>query len=384
MGQMTSRERVVTALEHREPDRVPFDCSFVYESYLRIKDYLGLNPAREVRTSSPWLTISPPLELIDALAIDLCYIGLRKPKDAPVFEYGMDTFTDEWGVEFKKTEQDSGLYYGFSNQVLEGATVADLEDFPWPDPHNPELTEGLGEQAQELYETTDLALVGKFSNSIFEQAFYMRGFEQLLLDLSFAPDFVEALLSKMVDLALARLDVGLQACGRYIQAVRLAGDDMGQQDGPLMSPRMFRAQIKPHFSRYYGEARALIDRYNPRIKIIAHTDGDVYPIIPDYIEMGLDVLNPVQPYVAEMEHEKLKAEFGDRLAFHAGIDIQKVMPFGTPEEVAAEALKTMRALGPGGGYILAPTHYLQADVPPENVIALRDAVLEHGGYPLSE
>lgn len=382
MGQMTSRERVVAALEHREPDRVPFDCSFVYESYLRIKDYLGLEPAREVLPSSPWLAISPPLELIDALDIDLCYIGLRKPQDAPVFEYGVETFRDEWGVEFKKTEQENGLYYGFSNQALEGASVADLEDYPWPDPSNPELTEGLEEKARELYETTDLALVGKFSNSIFEQAFYMRGFEQLLLDLSFEPEFVEALLSKMVDLALARLSVGLQACGKYIQAVRFAGDDMGQQDGPLMSPRMFRAQIKPHFSRYYREARSLIDRYNPEIKIIAHTDGDVYPIIPDYIEMGLDCLNPVQPYVAEMEHEKLKAEFGNRLAFHAGIDIQKVLPFGSPEEVKAEAVKTMRALGPGGGYILAPTHYLQADVPPENVIALRDAVLEFGRYPL--
>jgi uroporphyrinogen decarboxylase len=113
---------------------------------------------------------------------------------------------------------------------------------------------------------------------------------------------------------------------------------------------------------------------------MAHTDGDVYPFIPDYIEMGLDVLNPVQPYVAEMEHEKLKREFGARLAFHGGIDLQKVLPFGTPEQVRAEAIKVMRALGPGGGYILAPTHYLLPDVPPQNVIALRDAVLEHGRY----
>jgi len=384
MGGMTSRERVTAALEHREPDRVPFDCGFVYESYLRLKEYLNLDPDVEVRPSSPWLAISPPIELIDELSIDLYYIGLKRAKNAPVFEYGMETYTDEWGVKFKKVEQPGGLYYGFDNQVLEGATPADLDDYPWPDPSNPELTEGVEQKARDLYENTDLALIGKFSNSIFEQAFYMRGFEQLLLDLSFEPDFVEALLGKLVDLALARLEVGLQTCGKYLQAVRFAGDDMGQQDGPLMSPRMFRSLIKPHFSRYYREARNLIDRFNPRIKIIAHTDGDVYPIIPDYIEMGLDVLNPVQPYVAEMEHEKLKAEFGDRLAFHAGIDIQQVLPFGTPEEVKAEAVKTMRALGPGGGYILAPTHYLQADVPPENVIALRDAVQEFGRYPFGD
>ena len=116
---------------------------------------------------------------------------------------------------------------------------------------------------------------------------------------------------------------------------------------------------------------------------MAHTDGDVYPIIPDYCEIGLDVLNPVQPYVAEMEHERLKREFGDRLSFHGGIDLQQVLPFGTPEEVKREAINIMHRLGPGGGYILAPTHYLLPDVLPENILALRNAVIQYGSYPLS-
>jgi len=175
----------------------------------------------------------------------------------------------------------------------------------------------------------------------------------------------------------------LTACGPYIQVLRLAGDDMGQQTGTLVSPKTFRAVIKPRFARVYQAARRLLDEINPACKIMAHTDGDVYPIIPDYLEMGLDVLNPTQPYVAEMDHEVLKREFGNRLSFHGGIDLQKVMPFGTPDEVRAEAIKTMRALGPSGGYILSPTHYLQPDVPPENVIALRDAVMECGHYPLT-
>ena len=382
MVEMASRERVITTLNHKEPDRVPFDCSFVYEGYLRIKEYLGLTT--EVVPSSPWLAVSNPIELIDALNVDLCYIGLGKPKNAPVFDYGMDTYTDEWGATFRKLENKTGLSYEIFDPVLKDANIEDLEDYPWPDPYNPELTEGLEEKARDLFENTDLALIGKFSNSIFEQAFYLRGFQQMLMDVSLNPEFVDALMGRMVDIALARLEVGLKACGKYIQCVRFAGDDMGQQSGPLMSPKMFRRVIKPQFSRYYKAARAMIDEYNPEIKIIAHTDGDVYPIIPDYIEMGLDVLNPVQPYVAEMEQEKLKAEFGDSLAFHAAIDIQRVMPFGTPEEVRQEAVKTMQTLGAGGGYILAPTHYLQGDVPPENVIALRNAVLECGNYPLGE
>jgi len=380
MAEMTSRERVVTALSHQEPDRVPFDCSFVYEGYIRLKEYLGLKT--EVVPSSPWLAISNPLELISELNIDVCYIGLRKPKNTPVFEYGMEIYTDEWGATFRKLENPTGLSYEIIDPALRDATINDLENYPWPDPYNPELTEGVEEKAQDLYQNSDLALIGKFSNSIFEQAFYLRGFEQMLLDLSLNPEFAIALMEKLVDIALARLDVGLKACGQYIQCVRFAGDDMGQQSGPLMSPKMFRQIIKPVFSRYYAAARDMIDQYNTEIKIIAHTDGDVYPMIPDYIEMGLDVLNPVQPYVAEMEHDKLKAEFGDRLSFHAAIDIQRVMPFGTPEEVKAVAIETMQTLGHGGGYILAPTHYLQGDVPPQNIIALRDAVLEHGHYPL--
>ena len=383
MAEMTSRERVVTTLDHREPDRVPFDCTFGYQGYLRLKEYLGLETAIDVLPGSPWLIVSTPIELLHELKIDLCYIGLGKSKNTPTFEYGMESYTDEWGVKFRKIELPSGLIYDITDPVFSGATIDDLDDYPWPDPYDPDLVEGLEEKARNLSENTDFALIGKFSNSIFEQAHYMRGFEQLLMDLSLEPDFVDGLMEKLVDIALARLEVGLKACGKYIQAVRFAGDDMGQQNGPIMSPSMFRNLIKPQFSRYYQKARKLIDRYNPAIKIIAHTDGDVYPIIPDYIEMGLEVLNPVQPYVAEMEHDKLKDEFGDRLSFHAAIDIQRVMPFGTPEEVKAEAIKTMRDLGPGGGYILAPTHYLQADVPPENIIALRDAVLEFGVYPLS-
>lgn len=384
MGEMTSRQRVITTLEHREPDRVPFDCTFSYGGYLRLKDYLGLETTKEVYPSNSWLSVGSPIELLEEMNIDLCYIGLSRPSNSPVFEYGMDSFTDEWGVDYRKIEHSSGLYYDFSNQILGDATVKDLEDFPWPDPYSPELTDGLESKCRDLYENTDFALVGKFTNSIFERAFFMRGFEQMLMDVVINPEFATALMEKLVDIAVARLEVGLKAAGKYIQVVRLAGDDMGHQTGPLISPNSFRQVVKPCFARLYHSARTIAHKYNPEIKLMAHTDGDVYPIIPDYIEMGLDVLNPVQPFVADMEHDKLKKEFGDRLSFHAGIDIQKVMPFGTTKEVKTEAINAMKDLGPGGGYILAPTHYLQPDVPPENIIALRDAVMEFGKYPLSD
>jgi uroporphyrinogen decarboxylase len=382
MAGMTSRERVVMALNHQEPDRVPFDCTFSYGGYLRLKEYLGLEVKKEAYPSTSWLSVGTPPELLEELQIDLCYIGLNRTSDTPVFQYGIDSYTDEWGVRYRKIEHLTGIYYDFANRVLDGATIESLEDYPWPDPYNPELVEGLEEKCRALYESTDLALVGKFSESVFERAFYMRGFDKLLIDIMMNPEFAGALMDKLVDNAIARIEVGLQACGRYIQILRLAGDDMGHQTGMLMSPKSFRDVVKPRFARLYEAAKRMAHQINPGIKLMAHTDGDVYPIIPDYIEMGLDVLNPVQPYVAEMEHDKLKAEFGDQLSFHGGIDIQKVLPYGTPEEVRQEALTTMRALGRGGGYILAPTHYVQPDVPPQNIIALRDAVMEHGRYPL--
>jgi uroporphyrinogen decarboxylase len=381
MSEMTSRERVVVALKHQEPDRVPFDCNFSYGAYLKIKEYLGLQTDRDVKPSSSWLSISNPAELIQEMNIDLIYIGLGADPNQPIFNFGMESYTDEWGVTYRKSENETGLHYEFANQVLGEATVPDLDNHPWPDPHNPSLYADLENKCKLVYETTNLALVGKFSNSIFEQAFYMRGYEQLLIDLKTNPDFVCALMSRLVDIALARIEGGLKACGKYIQVLRLAGDDLGQQSGMIISPNMFRRVLKPHFERLYQSTQSLIRVYNPEIKMMTHTDGDVYPIIPDLIEMGLDILNPVQPYVAEMDHQVLKEKFGNSLSFHGGIDIQKVMPFGTPDEVRAEAIKTMQALGRQGGYILAPTHYIQPDVPPENVIALRDAVIEYGSYP---
>jgi uroporphyrinogen decarboxylase len=383
MAAMTSRQRVITALDHREPDRVPFDCTFGNIAYARLEKYLGYKSQVEVHPSGPSLNVRPPVEFLQLLQIDLYYIGLGLPKSVPSFEFGMETYTDEWGVLHRKIENPLGCHYESVSHPLASARIEDLDDFPWPDPNDPALVNGLEEKAHNLYANTDLALVGKFSNSLFEQAFILRGLEQLFLDFSLNPEFVCALMDKLTEIAIQLVRVGLSACGKYLQILRLAGDDMGHQRGTLLSPTKFRQIVKPRFARLYQEAKRLFQQYNPKGKLMAHSDGDVYPLLPDYIEMGLDIFNPVQPYVAEMEHTRLKREYGNRLCFHGGMDIQNILPYGDPDIVRAEAIKVMQALGRGGGFILAPTHYLLADVPPENVIALRDAVLEHGSYPLA-
>jgi uroporphyrinogen decarboxylase len=381
MREMSSRQRVVRTLEHCEPDRVPWDCNFTMSAYLKLMDYIGLKHEGELKPN--WGTIIRPCKaLMEELQVDLHYIHLSASENAPPFEYGVESYTDEWGVTYRKVHNPSGFYYEFSDHPLANATIRDLEDYPWPDPYEPSRIEGLEERCRDLYENTDFTLVGKFSTPIFEQAFYLRGYEQWLIDLATNPDFACALMDKLTDISIALAQSGLKVCGKYIQIYRVAGDDQGHQHGTILSPKMFRELVKPRFKRLYQSIKSTLQECNLPCKLKAHTDGDVYPIISDYIDMGLDVLNPVQPYVAEMDHARLKKEFGSLLSFHGGIDIQRVLPFGTSDEVKMEAKKTMEILGRGGGYILAPTHYVQADVPPENIIALRDAVLEHGRYPL--
>lgn len=382
MPELTSRERVEITLDHQGPDRVPWDCTFTVDAYKNLMRFLGLPIKEELRPN--WASaISPSIELLNELQTDLRYVGLSKPKGAPVFEYGREKNVDEWGIVFKKVVQPNDRFeYFFDEQPLAKATIKDLEDFPWPDPYDPSRIEGLEEKCRALYESTGFALVGRFNTPVFEQAHYMRGFQQFLMDCAMDPEFAGALLDKTTEIAIGMVEAGLRACGKYLTILRLAGDDMGQQDRTILSPKMFRELVKPRFARLYKASKTEFLRYNPKGKIKAHTDGNVYPLLEDYVEMGLDILNPVQPYVAQMDHQHIKEAYGDRLAFHGGIDIQGVLPFGAPDEVRAEAKKVIQVLGRGGGYILAPTHYVLPDVPPENIIALRDAVLKAGKYPL--
>ncbi len=379
---MSSRERVVTALQHEEPDRVPLDIPFGYQAYDNLRRFLGFRSGDPLLPSGPDLTVRPPPAFLQAMNIDLFYVGLAAAADEPKFEYGLEEYSDEWQVRYERIEQQAGMMYEARRHPLMHAMKEDLRHFPWPDPNDPARTEGLAEKCRSLYEDTDFAIVGRFNTSIFEQAVMLRGYEQFLIDLMTDLDFASALLDRLTEIAMGMLQVGVTTAGRYLQILRLAGDDMGHQTGTILSPATFRAVIKPRFGKLYKHARSLLDRINPDVKIMAHTDGDVYAIIPDYIDMGLDVLNPVQPRVTNMDHPRLKQEFGRRLSFHGGIDIQQLMPFGTVDEVKHQAKVAMRALGVGGGYILAPTHYLLPDVPPENILALRDAVLIGGRYPL--
>jgi len=254
----------------------------------------------------------------------------------------------------------------------------DLDRYPWPDLAHPGRFVGLREKAKAIQDA-GYAVVALSGVSPFEQSYMMRGIENWLLDLAADPDFALALLRKVTDLMKAAVINLLEEAGEYID-VLVTGDDLGSQNGPMISPKMYRRLVKPFHAELMSEIKK-----RTRARIFYHSDGDIYPLLPDLIEVGIDLLNPVQVSAREMgDTARLKREFGDRLSFCGAIDTQWVLPYGTPDDVRAEVRRRIRDLAPGGGYVLAAVHCIQPDVPPENILAMCDEAKKAGRYPHRE
>jgi uroporphyrinogen decarboxylase len=380
----TSRRRVETALAHCEPDRVPMDLTITVKPYRRLRELLGL-PTEEALKVSAFTEVRPAPDVLQALGIDLTYLQLRGPAHwQPPARQPDGSEIDEWGVGRRRIDLPGGAYLNeVSCSPLAQATLADLQRYPWPDPHDPGRVLGLEDEARALYTGTDLAIMGRFGGTLLEQAGYLRGWQRWMMDLVAQPAFARALLEIITDLQIAMDEAGLRAAGRYLSIFKVSGEDLGMQDRPLFSMKVWREVVRPPLERRWRAARAALSRHAPQAKIMLHSDGAMRAFIPDLLACGIDVLDPIQTHCAEMDPYELKRDFGDRLTFHGAVDTQAVLPFGTAAEVQAEALRCLDALGPGGGYILAPVHNVQADVPPENLVAMCRAVREYGRYPLA-
>jgi uroporphyrinogen decarboxylase len=379
---MTRRERVLAALEHREPDRVPMHMTITVEAYENLKQHMGLAIDEEPNVGR-WTGVPIHPEVADAFGLDIIRLPnpLDKAQNRPELTDPEAAFIDEWHCQWYKIPRpDGGFYYEIMDPPLADATVEDLDNFPWPEPEG--VAEGAVGQFRQVRETTDLAIMTKIGGAVFELATYMRGMQQWYTDLVLNPAFATRLMAKIAEIQAQRDINALQAVGQYIDILRLSGEDMGTQERPLISLQMFRDLVQPHLKKVWSTAKEHLLAQNPRGKIMLHSCGSVRPFIEDWIAMGLDVLDPIQVSAKGMDTAELKAQFGDRLVFHGAIDTQHVLPFGTPEDVREEVRRRIGDLAPGGGYILAPVHNVQADVPPENLIAMRDAVEAFGTYPI--
>lgn len=375
---MTSRERVAHTLNHKQPDRPPFDCTLTIDAYNRLLDHLRL-PIPHKTDCTLFSTVKVDPEMIEAMQLDFAYITLAPSTSFPAFTNGVESYTDLWGLEYKKMVQPNGVVnYQVVNAPLAEAGTDDLADYPWPDSDDDSLFRNMEQEASELYRNTDLALIGNFGGSLFTLASLLRGMEQWYVDLMLDKDFVNRLLDILITYYTTIYTRSIDLIGRYLSIVRIDNDDYGTQEGLLISRDLFVETIKPQVAEYYGTVKTAFQKINPAGVLMKHSCGDVSGIIDDLIEMGIDILDPVQVSAKGMNIEGLKQRFGDRLCFHGGIDTQGLLPFGTVEEVRNGVAHTIEVLGRDGGYIVCPVHHVEGDVPPENLLAIRDEVEKNG------
>ena len=373
---MKPRERVLAALDHREPDRVPLDflggvSSITLQAYVKLKEHLGLPWEGEKYDSwNGMVTIDPGI--LRLFGIDFRKIGLNLPAGWQSKIYPDNTFLDEWGLRRKPSPD--GLYNEIVPTLKNAADQDDIESHPWPDPQAPGLVDGLEKEARELENAGWAVATASIGGGIFEIAWWLRGFTNFIKDLYKNPSFAHCLLSKITDVQIALLDILLGEVGDHVVMVQIE-DDLGSQAGPLISFTLYRKYITPYHKK-------LCDFIHSRTsaKIMIHSCGAIEGFIPDLIDAGIDVLNPVQPRAKGMDSKKLKEKHGDRICFHGGVDTQEVLPRGTSQDVEEEVRERIKAFAHNGGYILAPSHNIQIDTPPENVIAMYEAAQKHGQY----
>jgi uroporphyrinogen decarboxylase len=379
--QMTSRARVLKALNHKEPDMVPIDLggtqvtTLTRQAYHNLRAYLGLDadpaPAMADRVMD---VVYMKEDLLERYQTDFRPVQLRAP-DKFIPREDENGFYDEYGVHWRR----AAFYYDAIERPFTNlASIADIEKFPWPDPHDPGRMRGLRETARNLFETTDYALVADICClGPFEGACTLRGYEKFCMDLYLDPAYAQALLEKLTDVAISLWDVFLNEVGEYVQVVA-QGDDLGMQSSTYISPPMIRKFVKPCLKRLYDFIHSRTDA-----KIFMHSCGSVYDILPDLIEVGVDVLNPIQRSAAKMDITRLKQEFGKDLTFWGGaIDVQRVFPSASLEEIDAEAKHTIDVLAPGGGYVFVPAHNIQPDVSPDRIDKLYMSALRYRNYPV--
>ncbi len=380
---MNSRERVLLALAHKEPDRVPIDfgglvTSLHHEAHRNLLKHLGM-PADEAPIMDTFQQIVDPAPALKEM-FHADVVGFF-PHSGSDWEFKLDpvadTFVDEWGVLYQRPP--GGYWYDLAGHPLKEGTIEELEAFRFPNPRDPTRVEGLADVAMGLLENTDKAImIHAPIGGVFEQSYWLRGLEPLFRDMAHNKKYVEALAQRVLEWLLEFWDLVLDEVGPHVHVVELS-DDLGGQLGPLFSPDLYRNIYKPRHRRLtdliHGKTEA---------KIFLHTCGSIYWALPDIIDSGMDIINPVQVSARDMDTDRLKREFGQDVVFWGGgADASQVLPFGTPEDVKEEVKRRIHDLAPGGGFVFAPIHNIQAEVPPENIVALFEAAYEYGQYPIT-
>jgi uroporphyrinogen decarboxylase len=377
---MNPRERLIKTLNHVEPDQIPIDLgstentSIARIAYLNLRASLGM-PA----DACPYVinrmmdSVFPAEDLLQHYQIDFRPVRpVSSSWKAKTREMGDDSFYDDMNIRWRK----AGNYYDMVENPMRSFTLDQIVKAPTPDPLDPGRMDGVNEYARHLYEDTDYAVVvGHICWGPFELGCALRGYEQFLVDLASDPVLAETMLDKNLELAIRFWDAYLSEVGEYVQVVA-QGDDLGMQTGSIISPKMYRQFIKPRHKQLFDFIHS-----KTKAKVFLHSCGSVYNLIPDLIDVGVEILSPVQFTAARMDLARLKKEFGNDLTFWGGgVDTQHVLPRGTLQDIQDDVRRNIDILAPGGGFVFVPVHNIQADITPERIQAVYQTALEKRLY----
>jgi len=367
-GTMTHRARLLAALSHQTPDTVPLDLggtrdsSIVVEGYDRLKAHFGVN-GETALCDRMMRVVQVDERVLKALDIDTRAAAGGASTKQPPQPAEPNRYVDAWGVE--RVHPPGSFYYDQERFPLAGdISVADISRYPWPDPEDPGLVRGLKDRLRLMRTTTDCATVLTLPAPFIHTSQYLRGYEDWFMDLGSDEKLIAALFDAVLEFNLRVAERLLQEAGNDVDVV-ICADDLGSQSGLLLQPDQYRRLIKPRHARYFRQVHDLT-----RAKLLFHSCGSLIDILDDLVEIGVDVLNPVQTTARGMEPAELKRKYRGRLAFWGAMDTQHVLPFGTVADVKRMVEERIEHMGEGGGYVLSACHNLQPDVPTDNILAM--------------
>ena len=382
---MTSRDRVQAVLNHEMPDRVPIILGVSNATGIKMKPYQGIKQILGIDAPDEYIYDWPELgtakideQTMQRLHSDVSGVLDRFPQAVQERNQNRKPGSpciDDWGGG--QVEIEPGVWFPGYHPLADATTIEELDNYTgWPDMDDSYRVAHVGEAAAKLAKENQYAIMATpWLMFPFERAFEMQGMDKFLMNMVLFPDFAEALLKRNMIYCKKLMGHFLEAIGENIDIIKI-GDDLGSQDRLMISPKMYRQMLKPLHAELIDFIKA-----RTKAKVFFHTDGDVFNLVEDFIEIGVDVLNPIQTSAGKMaDLVGLKEKYGDRLVFCGAIDTQYILPSGTPEEVRDEVKRVIGILGEGGGYMVASVHTIMNEVPPENILAMVDAVMEFGYY----
>ncbi|MCL5986707.1 MAG: uroporphyrinogen decarboxylase family protein [Actinobacteria bacterium] len=378
LSSLSSRERVLKSIKHEEPDRVPIDfggkdISIHFDSYAKLRRLLCLDNIKPFMLQFAQGIVKPHEDVLTLFNVDVATFRQGKPDSWELkFEDNDNYFYDEWGVKYRKSSD--GMFYDYCEHPMKELSKEKIEKIKWPDPEDPGRLRGIRKQIQEEQEKTGRAIALQIASGLNTVHFMLRGLEQSFIDIAEQPFLVDALMEQCLQWQVESWRLALDLVGDLIDVVEL-NDDLGGQDGPLYPPKFYREVVKPRHAELVREIKR-----KTKAHFFIHSCGSIYEFIPDLIECGIEIINPVQVNARDMDSVKLKRDFGKYLTFWGGACNTVVLQTGSPEEVISETKKRIEDFKDGGGFVFGPIHNIQPRVPPENIVALFDAVKKYGVY----